>query len=60
MSGVWGQAQDSDAMAVSIFKEIPGEMGRVAINYEEPLTAICDIFCLCIKDSFNPLLSYNI
>ena len=40
MGGVWGQAQDSGAMAVSILKELPGEMGRVAINYNEALTAI--------------------
>jgi len=60
MGGVWGQVQDSDALAVSIFKGLPNEMGRVAINYEGPLMAICNTFCLCIKDSFNPLLSYNI
>ena len=60
MGGVWGQAQDSNTMAVSVLKELPGEMGRVAINYEEPLTPICDIFSLGIKDSLNPLPSYKI
>jgi len=57
MGGVWGQAQDSNAMAISIFKKVPGEMGRVTINYEESLVAICNTLCLCIKDSFNPLLA---
>jgi len=57
MGGVHRQAQDSNAMAISIFKKIPGEMGRVTINYKQSLAAICNILSLCIKDSFNTLLA---
>ena len=55
MGGVWGQEQDSNTMAVSVLKKLPGEMRRVAINYEEPLMPICNIFSLGTKDSLNPL-----
>jgi len=49
MGGVWGQAQDSNAMAISIFKKVPGEMGRVPINYEESLAAICNTWVCASK-----------